>query len=397
MAKIFYVVEKAGDYTQCNFFKTEKEALAYGISEFPDFDMFDEPREDLEDDAWFHGDKLEFKKGILFSFEEGSAYVEAYDEDEAREYCSDDIMSDGAAIFFDGFTKGMYGYLGNGADGKGRKWDWDGGRFNESKITKTTLKHVKLFEAFVASQKLNEGWNGPIIDGFEELLNTGIGVEKAYDQMKKSGVLKGLETEFNGYLLRIKTGFKGYEYTSINIWDKENVKKAEETHQKEHGFPLDREKSSTILNSYEDGKGGWSIYGGQWSKPNKNKAKKYKVSDFTPLSDSGDDGLGGDEADSKWEPVLDAFGVSYLDDLVWLGEYFPEIVEEEGRLVKSFSLDGFGDEDPHGDADVSIYKWKGMLLGWHDDDYRYSATLCRAKDVVKLASLLEDDESLDIY
>jgi len=164
MAKIFYVVEKAGDYTQCNFFKTEKEALAYGISEFPDFDMFDEPREDLEDDAWFHGDKLEFKKGILFSFEEGSAYVEAYDEDEAREYCSDDIMSDGAAIFFDGFTKGMYGYLGNGADGKGRKWDWDGGRFNESKITKTTLKHVKLFEAFVASQKLNEGWNGPIID-----------------------------------------------------------------------------------------------------------------------------------------------------------------------------------------------------------------------------------------
>jgi hypothetical protein len=58
-------------------------------------------------------------------------------------------MSDGAAIFFDGFTKGMYGYLGNGADGKGRKWDWDGGRFNESKITKTTMKHVKLFEAFV--------------------------------------------------------------------------------------------------------------------------------------------------------------------------------------------------------------------------------------------------------
>ena len=95
--------------------------------------------------------------------------------------------------------------------------------------------------------------------------------------------------------------------------------------------------------------------------------------------------------------MLDAFGVSYPDDLVWLGEYFPETVEEKGRLVKSFSLGGFGDEDPHGDADVSIYKWKGMLLGWHDDDYRYSATLCRAKDAVKLASLLEDDESLDIY
>ena len=257
------------------------------------------------------------------------------------------------------------------------------------------MKHVKLFEAFVASQKLNEGWYGPVIDGFEELLNTGIGVEKAYDQMKKSGVLKGLETDFNGYLLRIKKNWN--EGTSINIWDKENVKKAEETHQKEHGFPLDRENDSVILNSYEDGKGGWSIYTGHWEKPNKNKAKKYKVSDFTPLSDSGDNGLGGDEADSKWESVLDAFGVSYLDDLVWLGDYFPEIVEEEGRSVKSFSLDSFGDEDPHGDAEVSIYKWKGMLLAMHDDDYQYSATLCRAKDVVKLARLLADDEGLDIY
>ena len=266
------------------------------------------------------------------------------------------------------------------------------------------LKYVPTFESFTDSQKLNEGFHGPVIEGFEELLNTGIGVEKAYDQMKKSGLLsfkpsKGLtvlDHDFNGYLLRIRLGSVP-GYTSINIWDKENEKKAEETHQKEHGFPLDTENRSVILNGYEDGKGTWSIYGGQWKKPNKNKAKKYKVSDFTPLSDSGDNGLGGDEADSKWESVLDAFGVSYLDDLVWLGDYFPEIVEEEGRSVKSFSLDSFGDEDPHGDADVSIYKWKGMLLGWHDDDYQYSATLCKAKDAVKLAKLLQNDEDIDIY
>ena len=50
MAKIFYVRERSGDYTQINFFKTEKEALEYGISEWPDFDMFgDEEDEDDED------------------------------------------------------------------------------------------------------------------------------------------------------------------------------------------------------------------------------------------------------------------------------------------------------------------------------------------------------------
>ena len=134
MAKIFYVVEKADDYISAHFFKTEKEALTYGIAEFPDFDMFDEPMEDDENEVWLHGDSIDFKKGILFSFEEGESHVQSMDEDEAREY-SDDLGGDGATIFFDKFTKGMYGYLGNGADGKGRKWDWDGMRFNESLVT----------------------------------------------------------------------------------------------------------------------------------------------------------------------------------------------------------------------------------------------------------------------
>jgi len=134
MAKIFYVVEKADDYISAHFFKTEKEALTYGIAEFPDFDMFDEPMEDDENGVWLHGDSIDFKKGILFSFEEGESHVQSMDEDEAREY-SDDLGGDGATIFFDKFTKGMYGYLGNGADGKGRKWDWDGMRFNESLVT----------------------------------------------------------------------------------------------------------------------------------------------------------------------------------------------------------------------------------------------------------------------
>ncbi len=271
------------------------------------------------------------------------------------------------------------------------------------------MKHVKLFEAFLASQKLNPLneflSKGALVDGIEKIMDSGIGIKKAYDEMKKSGLLdfnppKGLialEHDFNGFLIRIKT-VSTYGYTSINVWEPKDKKKAEETHKKEHGFPLDTDNDAVILNDYHDK---YAIYRGQWESKKK-KAKKYKVSDFLPLSESGDYGLGGDEADAKWEPVLGAFGVANLDDLVWLGEYFPEIVEEEGKEVKSFSLDSFGDKDPnrpdpHGDVDISIYKWKGMLLAMHDDDYRYSGTLCKAKDAPKLASLLADDEGLDIY
>lgn len=260
------------------------------------------------------------------------------------------------------------------------------------------MKYVPTFESFIGSQKLNEGFHGPLIDGIEEIMASGIGIKKAYDQMKKSGLLKFkpskgfdvLDHDFNGVLIRIKTGHS-MGYDTINVWEPKDEKKAMSTHQKEHGFPLDTSNDANIVNMPRK----YSIYRGQWEDYFK-KAKTYKVSDFLPLSESGFNGLGGDEADAKWSPVLDAFGVSYLDDLVWLGAYFPEIVEEEGKGVKSFSLDGFGDEDPHGDADISIYKWKGMLLASHHDDYRYSGTLCEAKDAVKLAKLLEGDEGIDI-
>ena len=260
------------------------------------------------------------------------------------------------------------------------------------------MKHLQLFEAFVASQKLNEGFQGPLVDGIEELMASGIGIKKAYDQMKKSGLLnfnpsKGLtarDHDFNGFLIRIKTGSEA-GYTSINVWDPKDEKKAKESHQKEHGFPLDDGNDANIVYMPEQ----YKIFRGQW-KAFKAIARTFKLRDFLPLSESGDNGLGGDEADAKWEPVLDAFGVSNLDDLVWLGAYFPEIVEEEGKGVKSFNLDGFGDEDPHGDVSISVFKWKGMLLASHDDDYRYSGTLCKAKDSVKLAKLLEGDEGIDI-
>jgi len=258
----------------------------------------------------------------------------------------------------------------------------------------TTMRYVPTFESFIGSQKLNEeATRGQIVDEVEKLFDSGLGIKKVYDQMKKSGVLKGLEHDFNGFLIRIKKdGDMGA--TSINILELgSGEKKAKETHQKEHGFPLDASNDTVILRDY---RGKFGIYRGMWEFKKK-KAKTYKVSDFMPLSDSGDYGLGGPEAEAKWAPVLKAFGVRSMDDLVWLGEYFPEIILEEGKVVKSFELDGVGDEDPHGDVSIDIYKWKGMLLAMHDDDYRYSGTLCKAKDSVKLAKLLENDEGIDLY
>jgi len=162
MAKIFYVTENAPDYAQVNFFKTEKEALEFGNSQIPNFEMRQEPMNDEEADGeeWFYGAELTFKKGILFSYEEAEVYVQEMDEDEAREYVEEEVGENGGAIFFNGFTKGMYGYLGSAADGKGYKWDWDGADINESnKINiKHKMKHIKLFEQFINEKK---NWNDP--------------------------------------------------------------------------------------------------------------------------------------------------------------------------------------------------------------------------------------------
>ena len=165
MAKIFYVRERSGDYTQVNFFKTEKEALSYGISQWPDFDMFGDAEDeddsyDGDDDAWWVGDSIDFKNGVLFSFEEGMVYVKEMNEDTARQYVKEEVGEDGAAMFFDKFRKGMYGYLGNGADGKGFKWEWDGDEINESnnESNKKTykMKNIKTFEAFTTGKATTE-------------------------------------------------------------------------------------------------------------------------------------------------------------------------------------------------------------------------------------------------
>ena len=162
MAKVYYVVENGPDYSRVSFFKTEKEALEEGLSNIPNFEMGEEPMNDEENDGddFYHGDELTFKKGILYTVESGEVAVEAIDEDDAKEKVQEN--EDCVAIFFDGFTKGMYGYQGTAADGKGYKWDWDGYDINESNTSSTkynikinikNMKRIKLYEEFLNESK----------------------------------------------------------------------------------------------------------------------------------------------------------------------------------------------------------------------------------------------------
>jgi hypothetical protein len=187
MAKIFYVTEKTDDYTQAHFFKTEKEALAYGISEWADFDMFGDPDDeedsyDEDNDTWFEGESITTPSGILFSFEDGRAYLQSSDDDEARKYVKKEVGSDGAAIFFEKFRKGMFGYLGNGADGKGFKWEWDGSEINESE----SGRNVPTFEEFTntATTITEANSDGTISDDEDELMDDLMGtIEAAIDDL----------------------------------------------------------------------------------------------------------------------------------------------------------------------------------------------------------------------
>jgi len=181
MAKLFYVTENTPDYAQVNFFRTEKEALEYGASELEGFAMFDEPMNDGGESS-YQGESLTFKKGILFSQEGGEVYVQAMEEDAAREYAQG-LGDEGGAIFFDGFQRGMYGYLGETTNGKGFKWFWDGYDLNESK--NTNMKHIKLFEEFI--NEANEA------DIAEEILQDLLG-ERDPDEIDMMDMTDALDT-----------------------------------------------------------------------------------------------------------------------------------------------------------------------------------------------------------
>jgi hypothetical protein len=192
MAKIFYVSEKTADYNQINFFKTEKEALKYGISQWPDFDMFGDP-DDKEDsyeednDIWWEGEFVNTQSGILMTWEEDRIYLQSADDEEARKFIrSAKHDKQGSAIFFDSFKKGMNGSLGNDlAEGEGYTWKHHKKEYIKESIT--TMRNVKLFEDFVNEYQANT--KTPY---FKELVSDMEGVVGAADYKKMIGAMDKL-------------------------------------------------------------------------------------------------------------------------------------------------------------------------------------------------------------
>ena len=146
---------------RCYFFKTEEEAKEYA--------------ENAEKKYGYETDTGSFNgsKGWIFAWgtEDNDIRIKPMGESAARKICADWSTVDRALdvsnaeddesrlFYFKKFTPGCW--LTTSVDspsGEGFKWQFDAysQEIEESVKTETKMKHVKLFEAFVASQKLNE-------------------------------------------------------------------------------------------------------------------------------------------------------------------------------------------------------------------------------------------------
>lgn len=199
MAKIFYVTENAPDYAQAHFFKTEKEALAYGISQLPGFEMYDEPMNDEENDGeeYFTGDSINVKEGFLYFVEDGEPNVEAMSEEEAKQLLADgEFYEETGGFYFPAkLPRGAYGYLGRDSEHKGALWSFYDNAIEESTNT-GNLKYVKLFEQFI-----NEEESAPVAEPKKHLYGAGSGFRKySTDPSKLEGEAKSAFEEYSKYV-----------------------------------------------------------------------------------------------------------------------------------------------------------------------------------------------------
>ena len=162
MAKIFWIADKSGDYMEISAFNNKRKAeeKAMKLASHFSFGNTEVPKEEDNDDGddWLYSGTTDAKACFLLYRKDGMPHCVGYDsEDEARE----EYPGDGAGACFPVKLKGGMGsvQLSSEADADGTElWIFEDGDIYESKQTTVkTLKHVKLFEAFVASQKLNEG------------------------------------------------------------------------------------------------------------------------------------------------------------------------------------------------------------------------------------------------
>lgn len=147
MAKIFYINVKDADSAQGYFFNNKRKAQEKGMEIYDDF-SFDLNGEEFEGDfgeQFIYSGIIDVKEGFLFYQEDGSMYVDAMSEEEARSAAE---QFEGAGAYFPAKLKSGYGecYIGSATEHTNGKWSFEYGDIYENK---KTMKHVKLFEQFV--------------------------------------------------------------------------------------------------------------------------------------------------------------------------------------------------------------------------------------------------------
>ena len=159
MAKIFWIAEREDDTMQLFAFNNKRKAQdkATELASHFSFGDTEIPKKEGNDfgDEWLYSGTIDAKECFLLYRENGMPHVAGFDsEDDAREEAQEWI--EGAGACFPVKLKGGMSdvYMSSAIEANGELWTFsDSEIYEASKTTMKTLKHVKLFEAFVASKK----------------------------------------------------------------------------------------------------------------------------------------------------------------------------------------------------------------------------------------------------
>lgn len=169
MAKIFYINIKDADSAQGYFFNNKRKAQEKGMELYDDF-SFDLNGEEFESDfgeQWIYSGIIDVKEGFLFYQEDGSMYVDAMSEEQARSAAE---QFEGAGAYFPAKLKTGYGecYIGSATEHTNGLWSFEYGDIYEKKQKQTTMKHLPTFESFIGSKKLNEDTDWDACEGAQK-------------------------------------------------------------------------------------------------------------------------------------------------------------------------------------------------------------------------------------
>lgn len=143
MAKIFYINVKDADSAQGYFFNNKRKAQEKGMELYDDF-SFDLNGEEFEGDfgeQYIYSGIINVKEGFLFYQEDGSMYVDAMSEEEARSAAE---QFEGAGAYFPVKLKSGYGecYIGSATEHTNGLWSFEYGDIYEN-------KYVPSFKQFI--------------------------------------------------------------------------------------------------------------------------------------------------------------------------------------------------------------------------------------------------------